>query len=160
MRRKRAGPPCIKVITATTYHYTRFTPHSQNGEMVQRHSARHQQSYSHIYSPRSLIPSTVAKLPPTLPRFAPVIVMFVFRLVLLRPLRGLDPGAQMGLASAPPRSSLFGKKPINIHYDYIAPLSTFPTTIFFQCVNRQTKTPYNFQTLPLRSLFPPCGPSE
>ena len=56
--------------------------------------------------------------------------MFVFRLVLLRPLRGLDPGAQMGLASAPPRSSLFGKKPINIHYDYRI-LSTFPTTIFF-----------------------------
>ena len=37
----------------------------------------------------------------------------------------------MGLASAPPRSSLFGKKPINIHYDYIASFSTFPTTIFY-----------------------------
>jgi hypothetical protein len=43
----------------------------------------------------------------------------------------LDPGAQTGLASAPPRSSLFGKKPINIHYDYIASFSTFPTTIFY-----------------------------
>ena len=44
--------------------------------------------YSHIYSPRSLIPSTVAKLPPTLPRFAPVIVMFVFRLVFTTPAEG------------------------------------------------------------------------
>ena len=56
--------------------------------------------------------------------------MFVFRLVLLRPLRGLDPGAQMGLASAPPRSSLFGKKPITF-ITIISPPSLLSQLPFF-----------------------------